>query len=107
VPHAGGTYEPKPLHRIVGGLLATDAGWSTSYSERVSESLDPSSDGALDLVCALSAGTLEIGEDGTKVSSGSAAALIYMCLRLLHRLQRMATVPAIDYEEYGRTLTTD
>ena len=36
--------------------------------------------------------------------SGAESSLIFFFLRLLHRLQQMATVPAIDYVEYSSLL---
>jgi hypothetical protein len=48
-----------------------------------------------------------VEEDGSLVKSGPDAALIFLVLRLLKRLQRMASVPAIVYDEYSRALEPD
>jgi len=53
----------------------------------------------LDLVCCLAHGTVE----SPKVSSPEES-LIFFILRLLDRLRAMGTAPAVDWQEYGRSL---
>lgn len=68
---------------------------------------DAAEDGRLDVGCSLRAGSFEAtpGEGMVRVS-GHENALIFFVLRLLSRLQAMATVPAIDYGDYGSVLGT-
>ena len=62
----------------------------------------------LDLGCALCNGGFEVmyAADGEPqlTQSGADSSLIFFFLRLLHRLQQIATVPAIDYVEYSALL---
>lgn len=107
-PHASGKNRTSPKV-ILGGILTFESGWSpplgTSF-ESVLQSLPPSE--RIDLGCALCDGGFEIvyDADGVPQVSHSTAdsSLIFFFLRLLHRLQQVATVPAIDYLEYSRLL---
>lgn len=107
-PHAMGRGKtiPKP---ILGGILTYHSGWSPPLGEAFETALRASStEGRLDLGCALCDGGFEVvyGEDGEpNVSrSGAESSLIFFFLRLLHRLQQVATVPAIDYVQYSSLL---
>ena len=53
----------------------------------------------LDLVCCLEHGTL-----GYPQVSSPEESLIFFILRLLERLRAMGTAPAVDWQEYGRSL---
>lgn len=107
-PHAAGRGKtiPKP---ILGGIVTYDSGWSPPLGEAFEAALrSVTAEGRLDLGCALCDGGFEVvyGEDGEPhVSrSGPESSLIFFFLRLLHRLQQVATVPAIDYVEYSGLL---
>jgi hypothetical protein len=100
---------PKP---ILGGILAFESGWSPALGDAFEAALGASpTDERLDLGCALCDGGFEVayaeaGEpDVTR--SGAESSLIFFFLRLLHRLQQVATVPAIDYVEYSSLLVLD
>jgi hypothetical protein len=110
-PHAAGRSrtEPKP---ILGGIVTFECGWSPSFGEPLDEALRALHvEQRLDLGCALCSGGFEIvygalGEP--ELTHGTAdSSLIFFFLRLLHRLQQIATVPAIDYVEYSRLLVVD
>lgn len=106
IPHAGGTYEPRQPPAIIGGLLSMECGWSDGLSEPLRTAWQAAPDaGRLDVGCALRAGSFaaEPGAGIVEVSSRETA-LIFFVLRLLSRLQAMATVPAVDYGEYGSVL---
>lgn len=97
---------PKP---ILGGIVTFNSGWSPPFGhafESALQGLLP--DERLDLGCALCDGGFDVvyGEGGELVvtRSGPESSLIFLFLRLLHRLQQVATVPAIDYDEYSRLL---
>lgn len=97
---------PKP---ILGGIVTYESGWSTQLGTAFEAALRSSPpDGRIDLGCALSDGGFEVvyDEHGEPQLSKSNAdtSLIFFFLRLLHRLQQMATVPAIDYVEYSQLL---
>jgi len=59
-------------------------------------------DGHLDFVCCLEHGTLE-NSRAMRVSHPDES-LIYFVLRLQERLRAMGTAPAVDWQEYGRSL---
>jgi hypothetical protein len=65
-------------------------------------------DQRLDFGCALCDGGFDTlyDEQGdiTVTKSAADSSLIFFFLRLLHRLQQVATVPAIDYAEYSSLL---
>jgi hypothetical protein len=52
IPHAGGTYPPKPLINIIGGILTLESGWSPPLGEPMMKALNASVvNGHLDLGC--------------------------------------------------------
>lgn len=104
VPYVEGQFKPKQPQPIVGGLMTMDSGWSPPLSESLDKALsDFSGVGSLDLGCALRGGSFVVEGEGI-VRSGVDDALIFFVLRLLRRLQKMASPPAIDYDEYAQVL---
>jgi hypothetical protein len=106
VAYVEGEYKPKPLHRIIGGLLTMDSGWNPPLGDSLEMALrDFGGEGSLDMGCVLRGGSFEIdNETGAITRSETDEALIFFVVRLLRRLQRMASPPAIDYDEYTRAL---
>jgi hypothetical protein len=97
---------PKP---ILGGIVAYESGWSPPLGTAFESALRVSpADAQLDVGCALCHGGFEVvygsGGEPNITQSGAESSLIFFFLRLLHRLQRVATVPAIDYVEYSSLL---
>jgi hypothetical protein len=110
IPYADGKYPPRSLFPILAGLLALESSWNPPLGDRLVAGLEKtSSDGRLDLLCALRHGSAEVtySNEGQVSLEPSApdAALIFFFLRLLERLQGLGTVPAIDLRAYGRSLT--
>jgi len=107
IRHAGGTYKARRPMEIVAGILTLESWWSGG---RLVGSLDKvlgelTGDGFIDLGCAVRGGAFEAVRWGKKVKvekSVRETALIFFYLRLLHRLQRMGTVPAIDLQRYAQ-----
>ncbi len=104
IVHAGGEHEPRPLTPILGGILATEGGWNPPFGDPFVASLkERTQEERLDIGCVVDAGGFEAlyGNNGleTRISSPEHA-LAFFFLRLLHRLQRIGTVPAIDYDNY-------
>ncbi len=100
---------PKP---ILGGILTFESGWSPALGDAFEDALRASPlEERLDIGCALCDGGFEVvyGEAGEPevARSGADSSLIFFFLRLLHRLQQIATVPAIDYVEYSSLLVVD
>lgn len=106
VPFVEGSYRPKELQRILGGLLTMDSGWNPPLDKPFEQALTSTAgEGALDLGCALQAGSFEVNADnGSLARSEADTALIFVVLRLLKRLQRMASASAIVYDEYAQAL---
>jgi hypothetical protein len=109
IPHAGGTFTPRPPFTILGGVLALESSWNPPLGEafeRILQSLPP--DSRLDLGCALKHAAFEcIYSENNSVTverSASDTALMFFFLRLLKRLQQLATVPAMDLSEYEKAL---
>lgn len=106
--HAAGRSRttPKP---ILGGIVTYESGWSPALGQAFETALRVSPDEErIDLGCALCDGGFEViyGQVGelNLSRSGAESSLIFFFLRLLHRLQQVATVPAIDYVEYSNLL---
>jgi hypothetical protein len=110
VYHANGCItEPRELFTIIGGILTLDSTWAEPFGEpfiKVIESLDSRSH--VNIGCVLDKGGFDIHYNSssghTKDISTQEEALIYFFLKLLSRLQKLGTVPAIDIEKYARAL---
>lgn len=101
--------EPK---RILGGLLALDSEWSPALGKPLRKALAARTAGqAVDFGCALRAGTFEASDPTARstiwTSSDPTTSLIFFALRLLKRLQTMATVPAMDFDAYIESAQTE
>lgn len=104
IPHAGGTYPPKPAHHITAGLLTFESDWtSPPLGEPLrSALLKGEGDRQLDLGCVAAhgyferdvvAGTYRFDTDG-KHATG-------FLFRFIATLQLKATVPMIDVDAYA------
>jgi hypothetical protein len=109
ITHAGGTFEPREPFEILAGILCLDTEWASPPWANLQDALaELSDDERLDLGCIGRAGAFDASYGDT---SGPAiecsevdTALIFFFLRLLRRLQCLGTVPAMDLDQYGRTL---
>lgn len=109
IPHAGGRFKAKAPPRILGGLLALDSRWDPAFGVPIESALRRlKPDARLDLGCILRAGGFEVDyprKGRPRIHSGvQQTALIFFFVKLLGRLQAMGTVPALDFEKYGRVL---
>lgn len=105
IPHAGGAYAPRPLPRIVAGLVTYQSAWSPAFGTPLEDALgELSSDAQLDVGCALVNGAFEVAYrtgDPIEVSVYEGPrSLVQFLMRLLKQLQALATAPAIDYQAY-------
>jgi hypothetical protein len=89
---------------VLSGVLALTVAWADglgqSFWAAVSK-LNP--DERLDVGCALAAGAFEVipgGDPKRPIVYPADVALVTFFLRLVHRLQLLGTVPAIDWEAY-------
>lgn len=109
IPYAGGKYAAKEPPRILCGLLALDSAWVkgrwAAHAKRALSGLSPLR--RLDLLSVLKEGSAAVQYGGSGPSlSVSEESLSFLFLSLLQGLQGMGTVPAIDFEEYRRSIPT-
>jgi hypothetical protein len=104
IPTADGMYRPRPLPRIVAGILTYQSAWAPPFGAAFREVLaELGQEQQLDVGCALIHGTFEVNyqDDGLDVAVVEGTrSLVQLLMRLLKRLQALATAPAIDYEAY-------
>ncbi len=107
IPHAGGSYPPKPLFEIIGGILAIDVEWNDGFSDAF-EQCHAQLTGLRKIDCGLAV-------DGHLFDTFAPAnaftycktenALVFFLFRLLNQLQSLGTVPAIDWNAYASQLS--
>lgn len=106
IPHAGGTYPPKPPIPIYGGLLAFESDWAPALGDKLLDALQQDQeDGKLDFGCVAAHGyfhTRDEAEDYT-VHTGGKPATAFL-FKLISQLQFSGTVPMIDIQAYGTWL---
>lgn len=106
IPHAGGTYPPKPLIRIFGGLLTFESEWKPALGQPLIDALVSDPDSRLELGCVAAHGTFGCNDkDCYTLAPGGKPATAFL-LELIARLQDSATVPMIDVRAYARWLAT-
>jgi hypothetical protein len=109
IQHAGGTFPAKAPQHILGGLLCLKSSWSPAFGTSFEGAVSSAPrDGRLDLGCAAQDGVFQIEypeADGAQIAIHAAnAPLAYFLLRLISRLQSIATVPCLDIMAYARWL---
>lgn len=107
IPHAGGTYPPKPLIPILGGLLTFESDWSPALGASFERALSADlGGGRLDIGCVAAHGHFFLDGDTSKYNfineNKPATAFLF---KLIAELQFSGTVPMIDVEAYGKWLT--
>lgn len=113
IAHAGGDFPPKPLHEILAGILTTSSDWATPINSNVYANANITNHNKrLDFVCSISDGAF-VFDNNIFVKDydlmqlpcmrfcESNNSLVFFLLNLLDRLQRIGTVPAIDYTRYA------
>jgi hypothetical protein len=107
IPHAGGEYKPKKPFRIISGILSLDSEWTIPLGNSLKKALSNlNKRQRLDLGCVLQCGGFEVkyGKVISIKKSEPHEALIFFFLRLLHRLQNLGTIPAMNISKYGKAL---
>lgn len=107
IPYVDGTYPPKPLIPILGGLLTLESDWKPAFGEPLYTALgDGTGDDHLDLGCVAAHGYFRFNEGSgaylTHVGGKPATAFL---LTLISQLQFSGTVPMIDVQAYGQWLS--
>lgn len=109
ISHAGGRFEPKAPEPILAGILTLGSSWNPAIGDTAAEHLKGlSEDRRLQFGCVLENGAfvLEVDEF-CKLHLRTyprEQALIRFFLSFLANLQRMGSVPAIDYRAYASAL---
>lgn len=105
IPHAGGTYPPRPLPWIIGGIVTLESGWNPPLGGALSAALGKGDDHTrLDIGCVAAHGLFYREELGRYVVIPHSKAATAFLFELIARLQASATVPMIDVRAYARWL---
>ena len=107
IPFAAGKYRPKPLHRILAGIITIESTWSTPLGDTFRKNIrSMEGENRLDFGCALRHGAFWVDYEPklTIKKSSPDESLLFFFLQLLMRLQSIGTVPAIDIGEYAKSL---
>jgi hypothetical protein len=108
IPHAGGRFAPKKPFKILAGVLSLGCDWKPPFGDGLEHVLNGLKEKQrIDLGCCLRSGGFEAKYNGRYIKLEKSEyndALIFFFLRLLDRLQKLATVPAMDISKYGKAL---
>jgi hypothetical protein len=107
IPHAGGTYQPKALTPILGGILTFESDWNPAFGQPLSAALDAGGgDGRIDLGCIAAHGYFSLNQQTnayeTFPAGKPATAFLF---KLISQLQFSGTVPMIDVQAYAEWLS--
>ena len=106
VPWLQGRSEPKKLHRIIGGLLTFESGWSPPLGAPLINALSSADDESrIDLGCVAAHGLFGCDTDGCGTTTVQGKPATAFLLELIARLQECGTVPMIDMRAYASWLT--
>jgi hypothetical protein len=107
IPYAQGTYPPKPLIPILGGVLTFESDWNPPLGDALEAALTEGDENSrLDLGCVAShghfafdqaAGRYEIHREGKPATA--------FLFKLISQLQFSGTVPMIDVQAYAQWLS--
>jgi hypothetical protein len=106
IPHAGGTFPPKPLPYILAGLLTLESDWSPAMGQPLLDALGKESERRLDLGCIAAHGVFECDDAGSYALKPQGKPATAFLLELIARLQNSGTVPMIDVRAYAKWLAS-
>jgi hypothetical protein len=103
IPHAGGTYPPKPLIHIYGGILTFESDWTPAFGNPLLDALSRGrAEGRLDFGCIAAHGYFSLNRDTnhyeTHMDGKAATGFLF---KLISQLQFSGTVPMIDIQAYA------
>lgn len=107
IPYAKGTYPPKPLIPIYGGLLTFESDWSPGMGQPLLDALNkPDAEHRLDLGCVAAHGyfNFDAASDRYELHQGGKPATAFL-FKLISQLQFSGTVPMIDVQAYAQWLS--
>jgi hypothetical protein len=106
IPYAQGTYPPKPLMPILGGILTFESDWSPAFGSALDDALNGGdANGRLNLGCVAAHGYFGFNQDASvydAVAGGKPATAFLF--KLISQLQFSGTVPMIDVQAYAQWL---
>lgn len=107
IHHAGGVLPAKKPFNIIAGILATEVDWADGLGESFRDNHSTlTGDRKLDCGFAASGASFDVFDGDNAYTFGPKAnALAYFAFRLLSKLQTLATVPAVDWMAYAKTLS--
>jgi hypothetical protein len=106
IPHAGGTFPPKPLPYILAGLLTFESDWNPPLGKATLDALGNETDRRLDLGCVAAHGIFGCDETGCYTLTPQGKPATAFLFELIARLQSSGTVPMIDIRAYAKWLAT-
>lgn len=105
IPYAGGTYPPKPLPHILGGLLTFESDWTPGLGQSLTNALSGAdAESVLDLGCVVAHGMFGCDTARCYTITPQGKPATAFLLELIARLQSGATVPMIDVRAYAKWL---
>jgi hypothetical protein len=105
IPYVAGTYPPKPLPHIIGGLLTFESEWNPPLGQPLLDALGRENpDGRLDLGCVAAHGVFRCDSTNCHLVVPHGKPATVFLLELIARLQMSATVPMIDLHAYAKWL---
>lgn len=106
IPHAGGTFPPKPLPYILAGLLTFESDWNPPMGQPLRDALGHEADKRLDLGCVAAHGIFGCDETGCYTVRLQGKPATAFLMELIARLQTSGTVPMIDIRAYAKWLAS-
>jgi hypothetical protein len=107
IPYAGGTYKPKALIPILGGILTFESDWKPPFGQPLDNALDAGgAEGRLDFGCIAAHGYFRLDPETNKyvMSLLAASPRRPFCSNMISQLQFSSTVPMIDVLAYAQWL---
>ena len=107
IPYAQGTYPPKPLIPIYGGVLTFESEWKPPLSKPLLDALSNGDDyDRLDIGCVAAHGYFNLDQKtGTYAIFKKGKPATAFLLKLISQLQFSGTVPMIDVQAYAQWLS--
>lgn len=106
IPYAKGTYPPKPLIPILGGILTFESDWNPAFGQPLSDALSGGdTNGRLEFGCIAAHGYFALNPETNayEMHAGGKPATGFL-FKLISQLQFSGTVPMIDVQAYARWL---
>lgn len=106
IPYAQGTYPPKPLIPILGGILTFESDWSPPFGQAFSDAMNGGdANGRLNLGCVAAHGYFSFDQETSTydVLAGGKPATAFL-FKLISQLQFSGTVPMIDVQAFAQWL---